>query len=524
MARTRAKRIQALKHKEWMDEWRKNPENVKAELKARVMNRVKKGSVPNVGSMAKYGITLEDINLLRAEHGYDPLLINVPMFLRERECGDIEGRTADNIPAMSDVVDDIDRREEEVVQRPTPESVRRDAEVLEARQRRHQRGKLDTPSINLYMRNNPTRASRTRSDEIKESTISKQYGGPRAKNDVGMFPRFMRFLGQKYYDDVSQVYTPEGVAFIKKRLYEPRENEKLKDGVSYKGGNKFMLIKTTQQQFETLLKVLQYYPEFDYHNTNNRALKIGYEELDRFNTELKAIGDSENIVSKDDKAPVLPWDTIVKRVFNKYPAGSKERLYISMYSQFPGRDDVSGLWVDDTDSDIPDSDRRALDLVKKNTLFIPNNSRRKSQKKAVFILRDYKTSSIYGTRRFEFDEKLTKEIVKYVKKNNIVGANRVPYLFGRGAMSVWVGKLLDSIGITQRNKANINYLRRSFVSTELDNEKISPEERRKLAWDMKHSPAGSLKYWRKLVKDNPDLAINEDNIRKANKIRNVDGS
>ena len=333
----------------------------------------------------------------------------------------------------------------------------------------------------------------------------------------------MRFLGQKYFDDVSQVYTPAGVEYIKKRLYEPRENAKLKDGVGYKGGSKFMNISTTQQQFETLLKVLQYYPDFDYHNTQNRQLKIGYEELDRFNTELKAIGDSENIVSKDDKDPVLAWDEIMKRVFKKYPAGSKERLYISMYDQFPGRDDVSSLWVDDTDIDVPDTDR-GLELVKKNTLFIPNNTRRKSMNKAVFVLRDYKTSSIYGTRRFEFDEKVTKDIVKYVKDNNITGARRVPYLFGKGSMSSWVGSLLDSIGLKERKKANINYLRRSYVSTELDKEGVSPEQRRKLAWDMKHSPAGSLKYWRKLTKDNPDMAMNEENIRRSSRIRNLEGS
>ena len=72
MARTRARRNAAQKHKEWMDEWRKNPQNVKAELKARVLNRVTKGSVPNVNSMAKYDITLEEINLLRAEYGFEP--------------------------------------------------------------------------------------------------------------------------------------------------------------------------------------------------------------------------------------------------------------------------------------------------------------------------------------------------------------------------------------------------------------------------------------------------------------------
>jgi len=269
--------------------------------------------------------------------------------------------------------------------------------------------------------------------------------------------------------------------------------------------------------------VLRHHPEFDALNTENRALKRGYDELDRFNTELKAVGDSENIVNKDEKDPVLAWDEIIRKVFAKYPAGSKERLYIQMYGQFPSRDDFGSLWVDDTDTDMPKTDREASELVRKNTLFIPNNRRRKSEKKAIFVLKDYKTSSIYGTRRFEFSPELTKEIVKYVKKHDVTGAKKVPYIFGSGAMSSWVGKLLDSVGV-QRKKANINYLRRSYVSTEFDKEGITPEQRVKLAWDMKHSPAGSLKYWRNLVAKEPELALSETNIKKASEIRNVDGS
>ena len=165
-------------------------------------------------------------------------------------------------------------------------------------------------------------------------------------------------------------------------------------------------------------------------NTENRALKRGYDELDRFNTELKAVGDSENIVNKDEKDPVLAWDEIIRKVFAKYPAGSKERLYIQMYGQFPSRDDFGSLWVDDTDTDMPKTDREASELVRKNTLFIPNNRRRKSEKRAIFVLKDYKTSSIYGTRRFEFSPELTKEIVKYVKKHDVTGAKKVPYIFG----------------------------------------------------------------------------------------------
>ena len=121
-----------------------------------------------------------------------------------------------------------------------------------------------------------------------------------------------------------------------------------------------------------------------------------------------------------------------------------------MYGQFPIRDDFGSLWVDDTDTNMPKIDREASELVRKNTLFIPNNRRRKSEKRAVFVLKDYKTSSIYGTRRFEYSPELTKEIEKYVKKHDVIGAKKVPYIFGSGAMSSLVGKLLDSIGLQRK--------------------------------------------------------------------------
>lgn len=40
---------------------------------------------------------------------------------------------------------------------------------------------------------------------------------------------------------------------------------------------------------------------------------------------------------------------------------------------------------------------------------------------------------------------------------------------------------------------------------------------------MKGNPAGSLKYWRNLVAKDPELALNENDIKKASTIRIVKG-
>tara|TARA_B100000482_G_C12533145_1_gene269273 strand:+ start:591 stop:890 length:300 start_codon:yes stop_codon:yes gene_type:complete len=85
-------------------------------------------------------------------------------------------------------------------------------------------------------------------------------------------------------------------------------------------------------------------------------------------------------------------------------------------------------------------------------------------KKALLVLVDYKTKALYGTKEYQFSEALTKRMVKYREKNN-----SPVYFFGKPKMTSWVGKLLDSLGITDRGGINISYLKGIFET------KISPQ-------------------------------------------------
>ena len=91
------------------------------ENKERVLRRVAKGSVPNVDSMKRYDITLEDINQVRKINDLDPVIMNIPMFLQSRMYRDRADRReaeGDFVPDVSEIRDEyVPRADEEVEQR-----------------------------------------------------------------------------------------------------------------------------------------------------------------------------------------------------------------------------------------------------------------------------------------------------------------------------------------------------------------------------------------------------------------------
>ena len=169
--------------------------------------------------------------------------------------------------------------------------------------------------------------------------------------------------------------------------------------------------------------------------------------------------------------------------------------------------------MDDTDGELPDT-RQKVEAVTKNTLFIPNENSRKRKRKTDYVLADYKTKGLYGTQGYEFSVSVTKEIVEYVKKKRITAPRSDRYLFGASAMSGWVGKALDDIpGIPKKREGNINFLRKSFISTE-EKKLKTPAEREQLAIAFRHSPNASLKYIRELAKSHPDANLDKETLEK----------
>lgn len=533
--RTRQQVTPGERHRRYMVEWRQRDDNLNDEYRQRVMRRIAKGAIPNVKSMIMYNITLDMINEMRNLHGLEPIIMNVPMFLNMRETELGEGRAGENIPAQSEVILDnrevTSRRERSaspVARRePTPEPD--DVPIAQlVQQRRDDIGKytgsLKADDINIYMRHNPTQATRTRVGVVSDATIERKWGKPFVSSPkVGFFAKFMEHLGQTYVANVSLAFTDAGIKHVKKKLYEQRLNPVTKAG-KFKGKSKFKSLEATMMEFVTLLQVMQYYPAFDIHKPDaNRQYKKAYNIFNRLWTEMKAKVRLINDRDKEDARPVLQWDDLVALVKAKYPDPiSKENLYISLYSQFPSRDDWGSMWIDDGEGEVPRKEEE-YDLVRRNTLFLPNKKRKYLRGKAFLVMTNYKTSKIYGARVFVFDKPTTDNILKYVKKNRISGSTErmSPYLFGASKMSGYVGRLLDDLGVDRLRLGAINYLRKSYISTQLANFTGTDEERLNLAYTMKHSPSASLRYVRELLEREPQFRLDNMTAEQIEELENM---
>ena len=459
------------------------------ENKQRILRRVAKGAVPQVTSMERNDITLEDINDVRKINALEPIVMNIPMFLQSRRYRDrVESREAeaDFVPDVSEVRDDYVPQDDEEIEQPVPMA------EAQQQQRRQYTGALDAMAVSIWMRNNPRQASAKRTGAVSQASTDNQFGMPNS-NKTGYFYNFMKYLGDDYVKNIGLVLRGGADEYIRDKINAPRKN--------IRGGG-FKTLRSTNNEFSTVFAVLREYPKFSDDYKNDQRFKDAYDRLDRVFTETEAKISADKLQNPKEEKPVVDWNSIKKLVKQKYKnALSKENLYIDLYEFVPSRDDWANLFVDASDNAYPDVKNKAqMDSIIKNTLFLPNNNTRKKYP-ALFVLVNYKTKGLYGTQSFTLSNALTDRVVKYWEKEG-----KPTWLFGRPKMSSWVGSLLDSIGITDRDKSNISYLRRSYISTQMKSVKTA-KEREDLSIKLRHSPSASLKYIREVLPDVKDLDV-----------------
>ena len=180
-----------------------------------------------------------------------------------------------------------------------------------------------------------------------------------------------------------------------------------------------------------------------------------------------------------------------------------------MYEEQPVRDDLGTLKI--MFEDVPEQLTNRVDknfkdpLVKKellkinngNILYVPDDAR----KQVTLAFHVYKTSSTYGVTFVDYSLQLSTDIRLYIDqlKNKM-------YLFGKGKMTAYVGKMLLDAGVKKKsndpeyrpgfNTGSVNLLRKSYVSRALNDPSLSAVDRETLAFAMKHSPMTSPSYLR----------------------------
>ena len=535
MPRTRAKarrnKTQAVKHLDKMREYRANDEYKENENKAKVFRRIMKGAVPHVGTLAKYEIKLTEINALRKENGFSEIsYLKIPYYLQARERNIAQGLMGDDLPEASVQFGGFNQEEgeNEVTSRPP---VRDDAPPQEDTDFRPpdedtdededdqpiislvKYPKYSVADISLWMRKNPGQATQKRKDNKADTTISRQYGDNKNPvwNKAGQFYQFMKLMGDEYVDDVRKVVRSQ--ADMDKAVKVVETPQKTIGGANKRSGE-FKKLEVMIQYFQTLVIALRRYPGFN--ALNNSSYQRQYEYLDRKYVLLEARNAAEKFANPKEQLAVERFNTIFSKITKKYKKGTKEHLYINMYKEFPSRDDFKALYVNANESSKMFDPKSEVDFdnTLQNTLFVRTDIKRVS-----IVLVRYKTVALYGKRHFDFSEATSKLIKQYIKDNNVGKKN--PFLFGKGPMSKFVEETLDSIGLPKspNREGHINYLRKSFVSSQLSElEKASAEDRINLAFHMKHSPSASLKYVRDLVKEVPTIEeLPKDKLETARK-------
>ena len=470
-------------------ERRKDPQLKFAEERQRLLRRIRDGQLPQVDSLEKYKVSIDLLNTIREEAGLDAISVTdrsvLSYYARAQRVLATDGR---GVPENSEIFgafaasdDDSEGSVEGQVQQAPPRAAAPARTVSEPMG-------YSVADIALYLQKNPGKASGKTAEDIKPRTIKDTWGTPKTDgtfSKTGRFYKFMQYLGDEYLQDVRKVKDPGFLKFLREKVFAKRINDET--ATTNPGGE--MSIDNTLFQLASLLKALRQYPKFDALN-NRQYIRI-YKAIDKVYTELKLNNEAIKFANPPKDKPVEPFEDVKKRIIRKYPDPlSRENLFISLYAIHPGRDDYAELRVFSNPTDRLPTSSLDMENLKENAIYVKPDMRR-----AKMYLVKYKTSGIYGAQMLEFDENTTETIKKYIQSPNY----KAPYLFGKAKMSAWIGKLLESVGVDRKGR-NVNYLRQSFITSNLFEVGNQAEERTRLAFHLRHSPSAQVKYIKELVR------------------------
>jgi len=182
----------------------------------------------------------------------------------------------------------------------------------------------------------------------------------------------------------------------------------------------------------------------------------------------------EQTKEKIQTEELIDFETYKKKVKDHFGETSKELIIVDLYELSGFRDNlnlevVPSLLKDNTKNYIVVPSLKSINLK--------------------IVLNEYKTSNKYKQDIILIPKILSKEIRKYIEKNEIEYGD---YLFGKNKLSSFIRQFNLKLGLN----ITINKLRQMRVSKILNN---SPtiEDRVKLAHEMKHTTTTSDKYRRK---------------------------
>ena len=221
--------------------------------------------------------------------------------------------------------------------------------------------------------------------------------------------------------------------------------------------------------FNCILFLLDKYPNIKITVANKKLYR------DQSNV-LSFIADEQSVVKKktlEEKGGLPSFAEYTEKVVEEFGKDGREYLITELYKEIKARDDLI-LKVVKTRDEAVDND---------NYLIIGKAPQ------ANVVINSYKTIKKYGEFDVKLSTSLTSLIRKYIKNNKILDNE---YLFNSKSLTVIVGRMNKKLGVTGYGATNVF---RKMLQTDLDNSGPSPEQRLKLADQLKHSMATAKKSY-----------------------------
>ena len=208
--------------------------------------------------------------------------------------------------------------------------------------------------------------------------------------------------------------------------------------------------------------------------TVSQSLKQKYR--DYYNLLKIKSSDEADKKAKSFDFSIISFPNYLKLNGDVFGKDSKEYIISLLYKEVPVRDD---FYLQIVDKKYNTNDKNNYLVLKKNNLLD-------------VIINSYKTDKKYGQLTFHLSKALSKNILNYMKSNNIQLGD---HLFGKSKTNTdFISKMNKKLNL----KGGVNYFRKMTVSGLLKNHPDN-EERIQLANNMANSPVAQMKYYIRVI-------------------------
>ena len=434
----------------------------------RILNRIRKGSIPQQETTKKYNISNAEINAIRKEGNFPPLTVSFAptAYAPQLAVNEETKRIQEQYLEQQQLTENVKEDERKLLQSFKKLMVEQRGKILAVPP--GQQFALKTFHDYVWNRGADGQPMswviNITGKKAKETTIQTRVGKENDWKSGQLYLFFRRHLPPECLKDVRRCLRKERIGPI---LKEIRDKEAANPSTTLSINQALYVL---YRNFPGLL------PEF----------KEDLNWLNNFNAVSKKKADS---YIADKRKYEIPYGfSDIKKMFkNTFGRDSKEFLYISIYEEFPSRDDLGRIVINPP---------KMTGNVEKTMNYIVRN-----RGLWTIYLNVYKTMDFFGRVDVRFSEATSKLITNYIARQKLRNGEHLFGTFGKdGKMSATVAAWLIEAGVKDgkvmgqtKTPGAINLLRHAYIS-----EKIKEEDVIKLSETMKHSPLATELYVRKI--------------------------